>query len=51
MKNAKIKEQEVLIKTLSQKENPGDSMHNATEPSDWDDTWVVPDEVCNIYCN
>lgn len=20
-------------------------MHNTAEPSDWDDTWVVPDEV------
>lgn len=45
-KDAKISEQELIIKSLSQKDNCGaESVHGTAESSDWDDTWVVPDEV------
>ncbi|XP_054718837.1 golgin subfamily A member 4-like isoform X2 [Uloborus diversus] len=48
-KNKQIKEQESTIKNLSHKvanaSSYDSSQHIASEGSDWDDTWAVPDET------
>lgn len=30
---------------MSSKDNTTETAHGTVEQSDWDDTWVVPDEV------